>query len=102
MQEEPHRWADVFEKDPPVIFRRTAREIRVHEVWELAEELGNLTGSYSAENEMVNASGVYSAKWQRAENGEWLIQVEVFTTLECDGPAGGAGGCVRPDPIIRS
>jgi len=97
--EEPLRWAGVFEKDPAVVYRRTSREIRVNELWGLAEELGNWSGSYSAENGIVNASGVYSAKWQRAENGEWLIQVEVFTTLECDGPA---NGCVRPDPIVRS
>ncbi len=97
--EEPLRWASVFEKDPKVIYRRTSREIRVNENWGLAEELGDWSGSYSAENGIVNASGVYSAKWQRAENGEWLIQVEVFTTLECDGPA---NGCVRPDPIVRS
>ena len=97
--EEPLRWASVFEKDPKVIYRRTSREIRVNENWGLAEELGDWSGSYSAENGIVNASGVYSAKWQRAENGGWLIQVEVFTTLECDGPA---NGCVRPDPIVRS
>ena len=97
-EEEPLRWADVFEKDPSVIYRRTPREIRVNELWGLAEELGNWSGSYSVENGRVNASGGYSAKWQRAENGEWLIQVEVFTTLECDGPV---GGCVKPDPIIR-
>jgi ketosteroid isomerase-like protein len=96
--EEPLRWASVFEKDPTVIYRRTPREIRVNELWGQAEELGNWTGSYGAENGMVNASGVYAAKWQRAEKGEWLIQAEVFTTLECDGPA---GGCVRPDPIMR-
>ena len=97
--EEPRRWASVFEKDSKVIYRRTPREIRVNELWGSAEELGNWTGSYSAENGMVNASGVYAAKWQRAEDGEWLIQVEVFTTLDCDGPA---GGCVRPDPILRA
>ena len=95
--EEPRRWASVFEIDPKVIYRRTPREIRVNENWGLAEELGDWSGSYSAENGMVNASGVYSAKWQRAESGEWLIQAEVFTTLNCDGPA---GGCVRPNPII--
>ena len=97
--EEPRRWADVFEEDPAVMYRRAPREIRVNELWGLAEELGDWTGSYSAQNGMVNASGVYSAKWQRAENGEWLIQAEVFTTLNCDGPA---GGCVRPAPILRS
>ena len=81
-----------------MIYRRTPREIRVNENWGIAEELGNWTGNYSVEQEIVNASGVYSAKWQRAENGEWLIQVELFTTLECSGPA---GECVRPDPIDR-
>jgi ketosteroid isomerase-like protein len=96
-EEEPRRWASVFEKDPKVIYRRTSREIRVNENWGLAEELGDWTGTYSAENGSVSASGVYSAKWQCAESGEWLIQVEVFTTLYCDGPA---SGCVRPDPII--
>ena len=96
--EEPLCWANVFKKDPSVIYHRTPRKIRVNELWGLAEELGNWTGSYSAGQEIVNASGVYSAKWQHAENGEWLIQAEVFTTLECNGPA---GGCVRPDPIIR-
>ena len=96
--EEARRWASVFEKDSSVIYRRTPREIRVNELWGLAEELGDWTGSYSAEDGMVNASGVYSAKWQRAENGEWLIQVEVFTTLECNGSD---MGCVKPDPIVH-
>ena len=95
-EEEPRRWANLFEKDPKVIYRRTPREIRVNELWGLAEELGNWTGRYSAANGMVNASGVYAAKWQRAGNGEWLVQAEMFTTLECEGPA---GGCVKPDPI---
>lgn len=99
-KEESLRWVFVFEKDPTVIYSRISREIRVNELWGLAQELGDWTGSYSVENEKTNASGVYSAKWQRAENGEWLIQVEVFTTLECDGADGGANGCVRPDPIV--
>jgi ketosteroid isomerase-like protein len=96
VEEQQRRWAEVFEKDPAVIYRRVPREIRVNELWGLAEELGNWTGSYSAEMATASASGVYAAKWQRAENGEWLVQAEVFTTLECSGPA---SGCVRPDPI---
>ena len=96
--EEPLRWVDVFAKDPAVIYRRTPREVRVNELWGLAEELGDWFGRYSAENGLVTASGVYSAKWQRAEDGVWLIQAEVFTTLNCDGPA---DGCVRPNPIFR-
>ncbi len=97
-EQEPLRWAKLFEKDSTVIYRRTSREIRVNELWGLAEELGDWIGSYSMENELVNASGVYAAKWQRAENGEWLIQVEVFTTLECNGSD---IGCVKPDPIVQ-
>ncbi|MBK9209012.1 MAG: nuclear transport factor 2 family protein [Anaerolineales bacterium] len=97
-EEEPRRWAEVFENDASVVYLRKPREIRVNESWGLAEELGDWTGRYSAENGMVNAAGVYSAKWQRAQNGDWLIQAEVFTTLHCDGPA---GGCVEPDPIVR-
>jgi ketosteroid isomerase-like protein len=97
-EEEAQRWAEVFRQDSTAVYRRTPREIRVNEAWGLAEELGNWKGSYSAENVLVHASGVYAAKWQRAENREWVLQVEVFTTLECSGPE---SGCVPPDPIYR-
>ena len=97
-EEEAKRWADVFRQDSTAIYHRTPREIRVNEDWGLAEELGNWKGSYTAENILVHASGVYAAKWQRAVNGEWVLQVEMFTTLECSGPE---SGCVKPDPIYR-
>lgn len=91
--EEAKRWAENFRADPTVVYRRTTREITINEAWGLAEELGNWKGSYTVERILVQASGVYSAKWQRAENGAWLIQVEVFTTLTCEGP------CEKPDAI---
>jgi ketosteroid isomerase-like protein len=97
-EEEAKRWAEVFRQDSTAVYRRTPREIRVNEAWGLAEELGNWKGSYTADNVPVSASGVYAAKWQRATNGEWVLQVEIFTTLQCDGAA---GGCVPPDPIYR-
>lgn len=97
-EEEAKRWADVFRQDPTAIYVRTPREFHINEAWGLAEELGNWKGNYTADNVLVSASGVYAAKWQRAENGEWVLQVEVFTTLQCDGPA---SGCVPPDPIYR-
>jgi ketosteroid isomerase-like protein len=97
-EEECRRWADVFRQDSTAIYRRTPREIRVNEAWGLAEELGDWKGSYTAENVLVHASGVYAAKWQRAEDGEWVLQAEVFTTMECSGPE---SGCVPPDPIQR-
>ena len=96
--EEATRWAETFRADPTVVYRRTPREITINEDWGLAEELGNWKGSYTAEGILVYASGVYAAKWQRAEDGEWVLQTEVFTTLTC---TGSDSGCVRPDPIYR-
>ena len=96
--EEAARWAEVFREDPIAMYRRTSREITINEEWGIAEELGHWKGSYTADGELVHASGVYAAKWQRAEDDEWVLQVEVFTTLACIGPA---SGCVRPDPIQR-
>lgn len=97
-EEEAKRWAEVFRHDSTAIYRRTPREIRVNETWGLAEELGDWKGSYTAENVPVRASGVYAAKWRLAENGDWVLQAEVFTTIECTGPG---SGCVPPDPIHR-
>jgi ketosteroid isomerase-like protein len=96
--EEAARWAEVFRADPTTVYSRTPREITINEDWGVAEELGNWEGSYTAEGTLTYASGVYAAKWQRAEDGEWVLQVEVFTTLAC---TGSASGCVRPDPIYR-
>jgi ketosteroid isomerase-like protein len=96
--EEARRWAEVFRTDPSTVYHRTPREITINEDWGLAEELGNWNGSYTAEAILIHASGVYAAKWQRADDGEWVLQAEVFTTLTCTGPD---TGCVRPDPIRR-
>jgi ketosteroid isomerase-like protein len=96
--EEAARWAEVFRTDPTTVYRRTPREITINDEWGIAEELGNWKGNYTVDETLIHASGVYAAKWQRAEDGEWLLQVEVFTTLTCTGPA---TGCVRPDPILR-
>ena len=93
--EERMRWAEVFRSDPSAVYIRTPREITINEAWGIAEELGNWTGRYTVENRLVQASGVYSAKWQLAENGEWVLQVEIFTTLTCDGP------CEKPEPIYK-
>lgn len=91
--EEAKRWSQVFESDPTAIYIRTTREITVNEMWGLAEELGNWKGEYTLNDKLVHASGVYSAKWQRTKNGDWVLQAEVFTTIEFD------EGCVPPDPI---
>ncbi len=91
--EEKIRWAELFQTDPTAVYRRTPREITTHEAWGIAEELGSWQGAYTAKGSWINASGVYAAKWQRTQNGEWVLQAEVFTTLTCEGP------CSPPDPI---
>ena len=97
-EQETTRWSKTFRTDPTTVYRRTPREITINEDWGLAEELGNWKGSYTSKETLIHASGIYAAKWQRAEDGEWVLQVEVFTTLACTGPD---TGCVRPDPIYR-
>ena len=91
--EEAKRWAGVFKSDPTAIYVRTTREITVNEAWGIAEELGNWQGSYTLKNILVKASGVYSAKWQKTKSGNWVLQAEVFTTIEFD------EACVPPDEI---
>jgi ketosteroid isomerase-like protein len=96
--EEAKRWAERFHSDPMVIYHRTPRQVTINEEWGLAEELGDWTGRYTTMGALVHTSGVYAAKWQRAEDGEWLLQAELFTTITCTGPE---DGCRPPDPIHR-
>ena len=94
--QEGQRWAERFRTDPTTFYRRTPREITINEEWGIAEELGNWKGNYTVKETLVHVSGVYAAKWQRTEDGEWVLQAEVFTTLTCTGPE---GGCPPPEPI---
>jgi len=96
--EEAVRWSEVFRADVSVVYRRTPRELTINEDWGIAQEVGNWAGSYTTDGDWIDASGVYAAKWQRAEDGEWVLQAEVFTTLIC---TGSDTGCLRPDPIWR-
>lgn len=97
-EEEAKRWSKRFQDDSSVFYRRTPREIMINEDWGLAQELGNWRGNYTIDEILVHVSGVYAAKWQRAEDGSWLLQAEVFTTLTCTGPK---GGCLPPEPVQR-
>ena len=91
--EEEIRWAELFQSDPTAIYRRTPREITTNEVWGIAEELGNWQGEYTINGELVHASGVYAAKWQRTIQSAWVLQTEVFTTINFD------EACAPPEPI---
>ncbi len=91
--EEEIRWADLFQSDSTAVYRRTPREITTNEAWGIAEELGNWQGEYTLNSELVRASGVYAAKWQRTQQGNWVLQAEIFTTIKYD------EACIPPDPI---
>lgn len=89
-------WAALFERDGDAVYRRTPREVRIHPGWGLAEELGDWTGRLSSDEGPARLVGCYAARWQRANDGRWLLTAEVFTTLSCDGPP---LACRPPDPI---
>lgn len=89
-------WASAM-RDTTMGYVRTTRAVRVNEGWGLAQELGEWTGYVTAADGPARSSGVYAAKWQRAADGAWRLQAEVFTTLACDG---GPLGCPRPEPVV--
>ncbi|HRK88856.1 MAG TPA: nuclear transport factor 2 family protein [Anaerolineales bacterium] len=89
--EEEIRWAQLFQQDPTAVYRRTPREITTNDSWGIAEELGNWQGEYSINGNLVHASGVYAAKWQRTTQNNWVLQVEIFTTIKYD------ESCIPPD-----
>ncbi|MCQ3939285.1 MAG: DUF4440 domain-containing protein [Chloroflexi bacterium] len=99
--EEEKRWAELFQSDPTAVYLRTPREITVNEAWGIAEEIGSWQGEYTLRQaqggalngELVHASGVYAAKWQRTRQGDWVLQAEIFTTINFD------DACIPPDPI---
>lgn len=91
--EEQKRWADTFRTDPTAFYRRSPRAITANETWGIAEELGNWQGEYTVQGALVHAAGVYAAKWQRATHGNWVLQAEIFTTIEFD------EACIPPDPV---
>jgi ketosteroid isomerase-like protein len=89
-------WTDAYRGDSSVSYVRTPRTVRVNEAWGLAAEAGDWTGDLAGRAGRVRSSGVYAAKWQRTSDGEWRLQAETFTTLDCQGSA---GRCPPPDPI---
>lgn len=91
--EEEIRWAQLFQQDPTAVYRRTPREITTNDSWGIAEELGNWQGEYSINGNLVRASGVYAAKWQRTTQNNWVLQAEIFTTIKYD------EACIPPDPL---
>lgn len=82
IDEQRLRWQEAFSQDPVMLYRRRTKKVHARSVLQYAEELGTWAGKYKAEHKNVAlVAGVYTAKWQKQNNGLWLIQAEVFTTL---------------------
>ena len=96
VENEARHLTRLFADDPTFVCHRSTREVRVNTEWGLAEELGNWRCNYTADSESIESSGTYAAKWQRTTHAQWLLQSEVFTTLQCQG---GEKGCRPPDPV---
>ena len=75
-------WEAMFVDDPSATFERTPRQIDVHDELGMAQETGDWNGTFSAGAVPVTVSGVYSAKWQRTESGQWMLLAEIFTPLQ--------------------
>jgi ketosteroid isomerase-like protein len=89
-------WQSTFRNDPTFVCRRAPDDITVNAAWGLAQEVGHWSCKYHVDSEPVHYIGLYAAKWQRAGDATWLLQSEVFTTLNCEGPD---SGCRPPDPL---
>lgn len=65
---------------PRMYWIRTLNEVIVNSKTNLAWETGNWKGYYENSEESV-VGGKYSAQWTKA-SGTWLIQSQLFVTLE--------------------
>jgi hypothetical protein len=99
IEENIRTWTEMFSADPLVTYVRTPVDVEVNEEWGLAHESGRWKGTIGASDGLATVSGAYSAKWQRTTAGRWLLQAEIFTTLECKG---GPRGCLPPEPVNPS
>jgi len=59
---------------------RTPDEVIVNPITNLAWEMGTWKG-YHEDSEQAVVGGKYSAQWTKA-SGTWLIQSQLFVTLE--------------------
>lgn len=81
-EESRRSWETMFADDPAATFERTPRQIDVNDELGMAHETGDWAGTFSAGSGPVSVSGIYSAKWQRAESGQWLVLAEIYTPLK--------------------
>lgn len=88
---EAERWRQQFAAHPDVQYVRTPHDVRVFKPWEMADERGTWVGTWTEPDGKVTIRGRYVAKWRRID-GEWLLEVDVFTPMSCVG----SSYCTRP------
>lgn len=71
---------------PDLIYVRTPSAVDVYEKWKMAGESGTWVGSWTENNQKIQLSGTYYAKWHKVDE-QWLIRAEIFTPLTCSGGA---------------
>lgn len=73
-------WRREFAAAGRLIYKRTPEAIVVSAVEPIAMEQGRWRGAVAGSDGDA-ASGIYTAKW-RELGGEWVIEAEVFVTLD--------------------
>jgi len=80
-EESRRSWETMFADDPNATFERTPSRIDVNDELGMAHETGDWSGVFTAGSVPVSVGGIYSAKWQRAGSGQWLLLAEIYTPL---------------------
>jgi ketosteroid isomerase-like protein len=73
-----------FAAKPDVVYIRTPETIEIFSSWEMAAETGRWLGAWKSNDEKIEVTGTYYAKWKKV-NEQWLITAEVYTPLRCSG-----------------
>ncbi|MFY8193441.1 nuclear transport factor 2 family protein [Novosphingobium sp. B1] len=71
-------WKREFAHVPRTLYARTTDRVIASAVEPIAMEQGHWQG---ANDGIVAASGIYSAKWRLSRTGAWMLMAEIFVTL---------------------
>lgn len=75
------RFAEMFARQPDILYVRTPHSVELSEAAPLACEQGVWRGSWSEDGRPVQVDGRYTAMWRRGGQG-WRIRSELYVLLE--------------------
>jgi ketosteroid isomerase-like protein len=78
------RMAQQFKARPDTIYVRTPETVEIYAAWNVASERGTWIGRWTEPDGKLEIGGTYQAQW-RKNDGQWLIQAEVFVPTHCKG-----------------